>query len=161
MSKYQSSFQSPGIMPCWLPKAFPPLNRDTWVFTSRRLPRPQVCDILNIIDVGASIGHLGPQKPQSCKNLKSATDHSAVISKEIDSLLSEGCIHGPFMQPPLPNFRCLPLGTSTHKHNPKRCVFNHYSWPITGSVNDETPDTEGTIHYDSFASAATMLCDSG
>src|SRR5882724_11785980 len=110
--------------------------------------------ILNIIYVGASIGHLGPQKSQLCKNLKSAMDHSAVISKEIYSLLSEGHIHGPFTQPPLPNFHCSPLGMSTCKCNPKRHVFNHYSWPITGSVNDKTPDTEGTIHYNSFASAA-------
>ena len=85
-----------------------------------------VSAILNIIDVGASIGHSGPQTSQSCNNLRSALDHSAVVSKEIDSLLSEGHIHGPFAEPPLSNFCCSPLGTSTHRCNPKGCVFNNF-----------------------------------
>src|SRR5882672_9710655 len=78
-----------------------------------------------------------------------------------NSLLAEGRIHGPFEEPPLPNFHCSPLGTSTCKRNPKRRVFNHYSWPELGSVNDEMPDIEGEIHYDSFESAAAVLRDSG
>src|SRR5882724_4121453 len=113
------------LCPIGLPKAFSPLNRDAWdLHLVDYLDHEFVNAILNIIDVGPSIGHLGPQKSQLYKNLKSATDHSVVISKEIDSLLSEGIIHGPFTQPPLPKFHCSPLGTSTHKHNPKQCVFN-------------------------------------
>ena len=75
--------------------------------------------------------------------------------------MSNGHIHGPFTEPPLPNFRCSPLGTATRKCNTKRHVFNHYSWPKVFSVNQETPDEEGKIIYDSFASAAAALCDSG
>jgi len=93
--------------------------------------------ILNIIDVGASIGHLGPQNSQLCNNLRSALDHSAIISKKIDSLLSGGHIHGPFSELSLPNFCCSPLGTSTHRHNPKCCIFNHYSWPNGHSIKME------------------------
>jgi len=78
-----------------------------------------VSGLLNIIDVGASIGHSGPLMSQLCKNLRSAIDHPDIISKEINSLVSEGRIHGPFVDLPLPNFRCSPLGTATHKHNPK------------------------------------------
>ena len=117
--------------------------------------------IMNILDVGASIGHLGLPKNQLCNNLKSALDHEDIISKEINSLLLEGRIHGPFEELPWPNFRCSPLGTLMHKCNPKRCVFNHYSWPKLGSVNDEMPDIEGEIHHQSFASAAAALCESG
>jgi len=93
--------------------------------------------------------------------MRSALDHSAVISKEIDSLLSGGCIHGPFSELLLPNFRWSPLGTSTYKHNPKCHVFNHYSWPKDHSINDETHDAEGSIQYDPFNSVAATLQESG
>lgn len=142
--------------------AHSPLNRAAWDLHLVDYPERDFVDaILNIIDVGASIGHSGPPKSQSCKNLKSALDHPAVIAKEIESLLSQGRIHGPFAEPPLPNFRCSPLGTASRKRDPKLRVFNHYSWPKIGSVNDETPDSEGTIQYDSFTSAAAALRDSG
>jgi len=55
----------------------------------------------------------------------------------------------------------LPLGTSTSKCDPKQCVFNHYSWPKGHSINDETPNEEGLIYYDSFPLAAVALCKSG
>src|SRR5882672_10489147 len=150
------------LCPPGLPHTYSPLNRDAWEsHLSDYLDREFVDAILNIIDVGESIGHSGPPKNQLCKNLRSALDHKEVISKEVNSLLAEGCIHGPFEEPPLPNFRCSPLGTSTRKRNPKRRIFNHYSWPELGSVNDEMPDIEGEIHYDSFESAAAVLRDSG
>jgi len=75
--------------------------------------------------------------------------------------LSNGRIHGPFTEPLLPNFRCSPFGTATCKRNPKCHVFNHYSWPKDFSVNEETPDEEGKIIYNSFTSAVAALCNSG
>src|SRR5882724_9576675 len=95
-------------------RPIPPLIRETWdSFLANYPDREFVSGLLNIIDVGASIGHSGPPISQSCKNLRSAIDHPDIISKEINSLLSEGRIHGPFVEPPLPNFRCSPLGTAT------------------------------------------------
>jgi len=117
--------------------------------------------ILNIMDVGASVGHLGLPRIQSCKNLRSALDYKGDISKEINSLLSEGHIHGPFESLLLANFHCLPLGTAICKHDNKCHVFNHYSWPKGASVNDGTHDIEGAIHYDSFQSAVEALHESG
>src|SRR5882724_2334125 len=131
-------------------------------FVSRQLPRPRICEQpVNIIDVGASIGHSGPRISQSCKNLRSSIDHPDIISKDINSLLSEGRIHGPFVELPLPNFCCSPLGTATHKRNPKRHIFNHYSWPNASSVNSQTADQEGSIQYDLFTSAAAVVNESG
>jgi len=67
-----------------------------------------------------------------------------------------------FEEPPLPNyFCCSPLGHRLFKRHPKRRVFNHYSWPEIGSVNDEMPDIEGEINYNSFESAAAVLRESG
>src|SRR5882672_10706180 len=108
------------LCPPGLPHTYSPLNRDGWELHLSDYPDQEFMDaILNIIDVGASIGHLGPQKNQSWKNLRSALDHKEVILKEVNSLLAEGRIHGPFEEPLLPNFHCSPLGTSTRKCNPK------------------------------------------
>src|SRR5467141_5004769 len=148
--------------PAGLPPAIFPLNRDAWASNLEDYPDREFVDaLLNIIDVGASISHTGMQKRQSCKNLRSAVDYPNIISKEIDGLLEEGRIHGPFEAPPMVNFRCSPLGMATRKRNPKHCVFNHYSWPRDASVNDETPDFEGTIKYDSFLSATAALHSAG
>src|SRR5882672_357374 len=150
------------LCPPSLPKASSPLIREAWDFFLANYPdREFVSGLLNIIDVGASIGHSGPPISQLCKNLRSALDHPDVISKEVDSLWLEGRIHGPFEEPPLPYFRCLPLGTSTRKHDPKRRVFNYYSWPEIGSVNSQTADEEGSIVYESFTYAAAALKESG
>src|SRR5882724_11724011 len=150
------------MCPPGLPKAKSPMIREAWdLFLADYPDREFVNDLLNIIDVGASIGHSGPQISQSCKNLRSAIDHHDVISKEVNSLLIEGHIHGPFMEPPLPYFHCSPIGTSTCKRDPKICVFNHYSWPEIGSVNSQMADKEGSITYGSFTSVAAALKESG
>src|SRR5882724_4690712 len=108
------------LCPPGLPKASSPLIREAWDLLLTNYPDCEfVSGLLNIIDVGASIGHSGPLISQSCKNLRSTIDHPDVISKEINSLQLEGHIHGPFMEPPLPHFHCLPLGTSTHKQDTK------------------------------------------
>jgi len=79
------------LCPPGLPTAISPLNRDAWNFHLTDYPdREFVNAILNIIDVGASIGHVGLLKSQSCRNLRSALDHSPVISNEIHALLAEG-----------------------------------------------------------------------
>jgi len=71
--------------------AISPLNRDAWNFHLADYPDREFVDaILNIIDVGASIGHVGLLKSQSCRNLRLALDHSPFISNEIQALLAEG-----------------------------------------------------------------------
>src|SRR5882724_8533153 len=91
------------LCPLGLPKASP-LIRDKWDLLLANYPDHEfVSGLLNIIDVGASIGHSGPPISQSCKNLRSAIDHPDIVSKEINPLLSEGRIHGPFVELPLPN----------------------------------------------------------
>src|SRR5882672_4522750 len=138
------------LFPTGLPLAASPLKRATWASYLAEYPDHGFVDaLLNIIDVGASIGHMGTQKSQSCKNLRSALDHPSIISKEIDGLLKEGRIHGPCEAPPLANFSCSPLGPATRKRNPKCRVFNHYSWPRDASVNEETPDFERSEEHTS------------
>ena len=75
------------LCPPGLPKASSSLIREAWYLLLADYPDCEfVNGLLNIIDVGAFIGHLGPPISQSCKNLRSATDHPDIISKEINSL---------------------------------------------------------------------------
>ena len=75
------------LCPPGLPKASSPLIREAWDLLLTDYPDHEfVSRLLNIIDVGASIGQLGPLISQSCKNLRSATDHPDIISTEINSL---------------------------------------------------------------------------
>src|SRR5882672_11506445 len=75
------------LCPPSLPKASSPLIREAWDLFLANYPEHEfVSGLLNIIDVGASIGHLGPPVSQSCKNLRSAIDHPDAISKEVDYL---------------------------------------------------------------------------
>ncbi|KAF5379032.1 hypothetical protein D9615_006011 [Tricholomella constricta] len=84
------------------------------------------------------------------------------MSSSIQSLLENSHAAGPFPSPPLPNFRCSPLGAVGRKRNPgKLCVINHLSWPKGKSVNDGIPDHEAHIVYDMFARAVQDLRQSG
>src|SRR5882672_9769922 len=86
------------LCPPGLPKASSPLIREAWdLFLADYPDHEFVSGLLNIIDVGASIGHSGLPISQSCKNLRSAIDHPDIISNEINSLRFEGRIHGPFV----------------------------------------------------------------
>ena len=88
--------QLPGIMPIWPTQGFLPLIRDAWDLNLTNYTDCKfVSGLLNIIDVGASIGHSGLPISQLCKNFRSALDHPDIISKEIQTLRSEGRIHGP------------------------------------------------------------------
>src|SRR5882672_7018987 len=71
------------LCPSGLPAAISPLIREAWSsHLADYLDHKFINAVLNIIDVGASIGHLGPQISQSCNNLRSALDHRSVISRK-------------------------------------------------------------------------------
>jgi Reverse transcriptase (RNA-dependent DNA polymerase) len=91
-------------------------------------------------------------------NLKSAFDAPFVVSSAIQKPLENSHALGPFESPPLTDFRSSPLGTVTCKHNPKRRLINHLSWPRGNSVNDGIPDSEGHIKYETFDRAVQLVC---
>jgi len=100
-----------------------------------------------------------PLNPNPAKTYSPLWTSQTSFQKKL--ILNLGHIHGPFLAPPLHDFHCSPLGTATCQWNPKQCVFNHYSWPCSSSVNDKIPDSEGEIQYESFAYAVASLCKAG
>ncbi|KAG9023013.1 hypothetical protein FS837_006040, partial [Tulasnella sp. UAMH 9824] len=110
-----------------------------------------------IINHGASVGFHGPSALQSCSNLRSAFEVPESITVDIAALLSNGRAHGPFPSPPLPAFRCSPLGSVTHKRSSKHRRIHHLSWPEGSSVNDWIPDSEGSITYERFQHAVSAV----
>jgi len=71
------------LCPPGLPKASSPLIRDAWDLLLANYPDCEfISGLLNIVDVGASIGHLGPLMSQSCKNLRSAIDHMTLYLRK-------------------------------------------------------------------------------
>jgi len=93
-------------------------------------------------------------------NIKSSTHISHCVFSHFLSMAGlESGIHGPFREPPLPYFHFSPLGTSTRKCNPKWCIFNHYSWPKGHSINNKTPDEEGSL-FTTHSPQQQMSCES-
>jgi hypothetical protein len=141
-----------------LPRVASTLVKDVWESYLRDYPDPLfVKSILHIIDHGAALGFVGLDHPQSCCNLKSASEAPGTVSSAIDALMAKNAAHGPFHSPPFPNFRASPLGTAMRKRNPKRRLINHLSWPEGSSVNDGIPDSEGKIRYEGFESALQLV----
>ncbi|KAF5384159.1 hypothetical protein D9615_003180 [Tricholomella constricta] len=149
---FRSSSPSPPPVPSRL-------VHDAWSFYLADYPdRTFVDSLLNIIQFGANIGFLGDNYEQSCKNLKSASEAADFTSTSIQSLLDNSHAAGPYPSPPLPKFRCSPLGAVGRKRNPgKLRMINHLSWPQGRSVNDGIPDCEAHIVYDMFGCAVRDL----
>ncbi|KAG9223380.1 hypothetical protein CCMSSC00406_0009271 [Pleurotus cornucopiae] len=100
-----------------------------------------VLTLLHIIQYGAAIGFAGNDKPQMCRNLKTAVEHPDVINKDMDILCNNGRINGPFSSPPHP------------------AVINHLSWPPGNSINDGILDSKGHIVYKAVSQAIiTIRC---
>lgn len=143
------------------PQVTSSLVRDAWAYHLADYPdRVFVDSLLHIIDFGASLGFIGDEKDQSCKNLTTAIQQPTTIQKDLSDLLSRSRIHGPFPSPPLPHFRCSPLGTVSRKRNPSKLrVIHHLSWPEGDSVNDGIPGAEGTISYERLPRSVDSVKD--
>lgn len=65
-------------------------------------------------------------------------------------------VHGPFPEPPLPNFRTSGLGIVSKK-NEKWRVILHLSSPTGVSINDSISREDYTLHYICINDAVKML----
>ena len=141
-----------------LPHVVTSLHRDAWEFHLQGYPdRPFVDTLLHIIDYGALLGFDAPDHTQDCKNLTSCAINPDAIASAINKLTTNSHARGPYLSPPLQNFRSSPIGLATRKRSSKLRLIHHLSWPHGDSVNDGIPDSEAHIHYDSFESALQVI----
>jgi Reverse transcriptase (RNA-dependent DNA polymerase) len=141
-----------------LPLVVTPLRRDAWAFHLRDYPdRSFVDTLLHIIDHGALLGFDAPDHSQNCKNLTSCAEQPAVVTAAVGKLLQNSHALGPYLSPPLPNFRSSPLGLASRKRSSKLRLINHLSWPHGDSVNAGIPDSEASIQYESFETALQVI----
>ena len=145
------------------PHVITPLVHDAWAHFLKDYPDKEfVSSLLHIIKFGAKIGFQGVQAARMSKNLKSALQSPDFIQSSINTLLANKHAHGPFLSPPLDNFRCSPLGVVFRKRSlSKPRLINHLSWPPGSSVNDGILDSEASISYDAFDCAVKDLVSAG
>ena len=148
----------PPVDPSHLPCVTTPLKRKAWEFHLRDYPNRAFVDtLLHIIDYGALIGFDSVDHPQHGKNLTSCKDSPVTVTSAVKKLIENSHAHGPYLSPPLPNFRSSPLGLAARKHSTKLRLINHLSWPHGDSVNDGIPDSEASIQYESFENALQVI----
>lgn len=140
-----------------------PLKADVWAAFLADYPDSRlVTSLIQIINYGANVGYDGPDIICPSRNLGSARNHSEFVDSAVQQLLDNQQVHGPFSKPPLPSFRCSPIGVVSRKRNPNKLrLINHLSWPRGTSVNDGIPDSEAAIHYDTFERAVEDMISSG
>ena len=72
--------------------------------------------LLDVITNGVQIGYNGPQFSYVACNLVSALQHPVAVEEELRLEMEAGRVHGPFLEPPLPNFRTSGLGVVPKKN---------------------------------------------
>ena len=112
--------------------------------------------LLDVITNGVQIGYNGPQFSYVARNLVSALQHPVAVEEELRLEMEAGRVHGPFLEPPLPNFRTSGLGV-VPKKNGKWRVILHLSAPAGVSINDSISKEEYTLHYISMDDAVKMV----
>ena len=68
---------------------------------------------------GFRLHYYGPLESSFSNNLVSASEHPDRVDQKLTKEIQEGRIVGPFSEPPLPNLRISPLGSS-----PRKCKVN-------------------------------------
>ena len=116
--------------------------------------------LLDGITNGVPIGYNGPQFLNIAHNLVSDLYHLGIVKEELSHEIKAGRVRGPFLEPPLPNFRTSGLGY-VPKKNGKWRVILHLSAPAGVSINDSISREEYTLHYISIDDAVKLLYGHG
>ena len=93
-------------------------------------------------------------------NLISAAENAAAVSADIANEISKQRRHGPFDEPPFPNFfRANPLGVVFKKGKLKPRLIHHLSWPRSGdNVNKFVSQFDITLNaFDKAVASLTLL----
>ena len=118
-------------------------------------------DLLDSFRFGFRIGYSGPEFANLARNLKSAETNPAPISSNLITELKSNRMAGPFVEPPLPNFRTSPIGVVPKKEPNKFRIITDLSSPRGASVNEFIPDCEARVQFENFDSAVNLVARLG
>eukprot|EP00111_Clytia_hemisphaerica_P011848 TCONS_00034821-protein len=97
----------------------------------------------------------GPHSASTPKNLKSALEHTDAVTTAVCKELKRKHTSGPFLQPPIPNLHCSPLGSREKKDWTRRLIMD-LSQPTGESINEGIAK-----EYANFDQATELVFKSG
>ena len=97
----------------------------------------------------------------TARNLSSANTYPKVLFDNILAELQERRVAGPFVHPPLPNFRTSPVGVIPKKESSKFRTITDLSSPQGISVNDFIADSESSVSFHHFDEAVRIVAKLG
>ena len=113
-------------------------------------------DLLHDLQWGCCLGYNGPRSARITPNLKSALLHPHAVSEALAKEVSRGHTAGPFLEPPIPNLQCSPLGVVPKKDGTWRLIMD-LSSPHGHSINDHIPKEDYTLRYATFDQALALV----
>ena len=117
--------------------------------------------LLNGFSKGFSLQYGGPRIRRDSHCLLSAVQHPNIVKRKLAEELSLGRVAGPFVDRPLPNLQCSPIGL-VPKHEPNSFrLIHHLSFPHGGSINDFIDREQCQVHYASFDKAVSIAVSAG
>ena len=114
-------------------------------------------DLIDSFKQGFSIGYDGPQFNHISRNLKSYFTNLQAATENIVVELREKRVAGPFLSPPLNNFRTSPIGIVPKKDSQKVRMITDLSSPKGFSINDYISDNEATVQFNNFDCAVNLV----
>lgn len=105
---------------------------------------------------GFSIGYTGPPSPLVCRNLASARSNLLAVVQAISKEIRRGHTSGPFLNAPLLEMHCSPLGAVPKKDGSFRIILD-LSSPRGASINEHISASEFSVKYSLFDDAVDMV----
>ncbi len=123
--------------------------------------QPFVSFLLDGIASGFRLGFTGPECAYECKNMASVVSLPKVVDEYLEKELASHRIVGPYDDPPLPNFRCSPIGVVAKKACNKFRMIMNLSAPKGNSVNDYIDGDEFSLSYVTVDDAIRKIVATG
>ena len=110
---------------------------------------------------GFRLGYSGPRASSHSRNFVSVRENETLLQEKIDREVGLGRITGPYTSPPLPNFRCSPIGLVPKQTPGQYRLIHNLSSPIGHSVNDHIDPSLTAVSYSSFDDAVSLVSSAG
>ena len=116
--------------------------------------------VLEGLEHGFDIGFEGTNHMTQPKNLLSAKQNKVVLNEAISKEISRGHTSGPFINPPLNNLHCSPIGSVVKKGKTCRLIMD-LSQPRGYSINENISKDDYSVQYTHFDAATALVREAG